>query len=65
MDIQDLIHHKCFYMSNSLWHPPTASQFYRPLALQPLALVVTAIPCMEFEYGTGIEIMFMFLEDEY
>jgi len=65
MEVLDVIYLQFFFTANSLGHQPSASQYFQPLALQTLALVVTAIHCALSEYARRKKATVMLCQDEY
>jgi len=65
MEVLDLIYHQFFFTANSLECQPSISQFFQPLALQPLVLVATAIHFAQSEYASGNVDKVMFCPNDY
>jgi len=65
MEVLDLIYHQFFFTANSLGRQPTTSQYFQPLAPQPLVLIAAAIHCALSEYASGKKATVMFSQDEY
>jgi len=45
MDVVELIYHQFFFTANSFGHQANASQYFKPLAPQSLALGEATIAC--------------------
>ena len=65
MKLPDLNYHEITFTANSLGHQPTRPQYFKPLALQTLALAAAGIHCTLSEWGSGKKAMVMFCQDEY
>jgi len=65
MAVLELMYHQSFSTPNTFWQQRTTSQFFQPLPLQTLALVIPAIHCALSEYATGKKVTVLFSQDEY
>jgi len=65
MEVLDLIYHQFLFITNSLGHRPTTSQYFQPVVPQTSALAASAVHCALSEYASGMKATVMFSQDEY